>query len=141
MKREIAGALEQQAFRYAQSHHNDPLGCVVAKEVMAVMKEEALVERSARLGTYFLRELETIGKRHPIVKAIRGRGLMIALELEQHHATCSVTSAYQELFHRGFLVGYKPHFHIIQFYPALTIEQQDIVNLVRNLDEVLGSLN
>jgi acetylornithine aminotransferase len=141
MKREVAETLEQQAFRYGQSHHNDPLGCVVAQEVITVMKEESLVDRSARLGAYFLGELEKIGKRHPIVKEVRGRGLMIAVEFEQHHVTCPVTAVYQELLHRGFLVGYKPHLHTMQVYPALTIEQQDIENFVENLNDVLGSLN
>jgi len=137
MTRGIADRLENSGFRYAQSHQDDPLGCAIAREVITVIREEGLVERSDRVGTRFLRELEHLGERHDIVKEARGRGLMIALEFEDSDERFSVTSVYRELLKRGFIVGYNPAANLLRFYPALTIGEEDIAQLLENLDHIL----
>jgi acetylornithine/N-succinyldiaminopimelate aminotransferase len=70
MSRDVAASLEKSAFHYAQSHQNDPLACAIAREVITIMREQGLVERSARVGARFLRELELLGARHAIVSAL-----------------------------------------------------------------------
>lgn len=141
MTHDVAGRLENSAFRYAQSHQNDPLGCAIAKEVMSVIKDEGLIQRSSQVGTYFVRELEKLAKRHRLVKQVRGRGLMIAVEFERDDERFSLASAQRELFERGFVVGYKPAANLLRFYPALTIAQDDIAQLLENLDQILGVLS
>jgi len=140
MTHDIADRLDNSAFRYAQSHQNDPLGCAIAKEVVTVIGEDGLVERSNRVGTYFLHELEHLEKRHDIVKEVRGRGFMIAMEFESNDEHFSLTSVYHELLERGFLVGYKPAANLLRFYPALTIREEDIAQLLENLDHILEVL-
>ena len=140
MTHDIADRLDNSAFRYAQSHQNDPLGCAIAKEVVTVIGEDGLVERSNRGGTYFLHELEHLEKRHDIVKEVRGRGFMIAMEFESNDEHFSLTSVYHELLERGFLVGYKPAANLLRFYPALTIREEDIAQLLENLDHILEVL-
>jgi acetylornithine aminotransferase len=49
MQQKIAHELEGKAFKYAQSHQNDPLGCAVAAEVISIMEQNNLVERSQTL--------------------------------------------------------------------------------------------
>lgn len=137
MSQKIADSLASSAFRYAQSHQNDPLACAIAREVITVIREDGLVERSNRVGTYFLQELEHLEKRHNIVKQTRGRGLMIALEFEADNEHFSVTSVYHELLEKGFLVGYNPEANLLRFYPPLTIKEEDISQLLENLDHIL----
>jgi acetylornithine/N-succinyldiaminopimelate aminotransferase len=136
----IAERLESSGFHYAQSHQNDPLGCAVAREVVTVMAEDGLVERSARVGTHFLHQLERLGARHASVKEIRGRGLMIAVEFGRAGARFSLESVYRGLVDRGFLAGYKPAANLLRFYPPLTIGEADIAGLVENLDHILEAL-
>ncbi|NIO67796.1 MAG: aminotransferase class III-fold pyridoxal phosphate-dependent enzyme, partial [Anaerolineae bacterium] len=140
MTHDIADSLDNSAFRYVQSHQNDPLGCAIAKEVVTVILEDRLVERSNRVGKYFLHELEHLEERHDIVKEVRGRGLMIAMEFESNDEHFSLASVYHELLERGFLVGYKPATNLLRFYPALTIREKDIAQLLENLDHVLEAL-
>jgi len=59
----------------------NPLGCAVAREALRVIIEEKLCERSAELGTYFMRKLAEL--RSPLVHELRGKGLWIGLELNQ----------------------------------------------------------
>jgi acetylornithine/N-succinyldiaminopimelate aminotransferase len=140
MSHDIADRLENSAFRYAQSHQNDPLGCAIAKEVVTVLREDGLVERSNRVGTYFLHELGHLEKRHDVVREVRGRGLMIAMEFESNDERFSLNSVYHQLLERGFLVGYKPAANLLRFYPALTIREEDIAQLLENLDHILEVL-
>jgi acetylornithine aminotransferase len=133
----IPGRLEDSSFHYAQSHQNDPLGCAIAKEVITVLKEEALVERSARVGADFLQELQQVGERRDVVKDARGRGLMIALEFKHDDRVSWATSTYRRLLEHGFLVGCKPAFNVVRFYPPLTIGEEDIARLLEELERIL----
>lgn len=55
------------------------LGCAAAIAVLDIIKEENLVENSAKVGEYLIEEL----KKLPQIKEVRGRGLMIGLEFEE----------------------------------------------------------
>jgi acetylornithine/N-succinyldiaminopimelate aminotransferase len=139
MTRDIADRLEECEFRYAQSHQNDPLGCAIARAVITVLRKEELIERSNRIGAHFVRELEHLQTRHEVIKQVRGRGLMIALEFESRDERFSLDSVCHELFKAGYIVGYKPAANLLRFYPPLTIAQEDIAGLLENLDRILGT--
>ncbi|MGE5776359.1 MAG: aminotransferase class III-fold pyridoxal phosphate-dependent enzyme, partial [Chloroflexota bacterium] len=125
--------LEQDGFRYVQSHQNDPLGCAIAKEVIAIFREEFWVEKGDAKGQWFLDGLKQL-KRHEVVKEARGRGMELALEFQPQ---LSAASVYQTLLETRFLVGYYPAGNILRFDPALTIEQEDIAHLLECLDSML----
>jgi acetylornithine aminotransferase len=138
MTRDVAQGLEESGFHYAQSHQNDPLGCAVAREVIGVIRELGLIERSERVGAHLLGELRRVAERRDGVREVRGRGLMIAMELERGMPAISV---YSELLERGFIVGCKPAANLLRFYPPLIIGEEEIAGLLESLDQVLGSLN
>jgi acetylornithine aminotransferase len=138
MKRDIAEKLEESGFHYAQSHQNDPLGCRVAKEVIAVFREEGWVEKGNAKGECFLEGLKLLGKKHPVVKEARGRGMLLGLEFHPRQEF-SATVAYRALLEKGFLVGYYSAGNILRFDPALTIEQEDVAHLLECLDPMLES--
>jgi len=137
MKRDVAEKLEESRFHYVQSHQNDPMGCRIAREVIATFREEGWVERGNAKGECFLDGLKQLQKKHDIVKEARGRGMLIALELQQKY---SAASAYHALLEQGFLVGYYPAGNILRFDPALTIEEEDITQLLECLDVMLESV-
>ncbi|WP_434360422.1 aspartate aminotransferase family protein [Parasalinivibrio latis] len=137
MKREVADKLESQAFTYVQSHQNDPLGCAVANEVLSVIKDEKLIERSATLGAVFLDGLRKIEKRFDIVKNTRGRGLLLAIEFHPD-ARLSVTNLHRTLLEKGYLVGYYPKGNILRFSPPLTINEPEIEKFLLCLESLLA---
>lgn len=137
MTEEIARALEESQFRYAQSHQNDALGCAVAGEVIVVMQEEGLVEQSRTVGAVFLEELQGLAHKHECVKEVRGRGLMMALEFEDDDEHFSLQAVHRELFARGFLVGCVPAARLFRFYPPLVVRVEEVQELVQQLDEIL----
>ncbi|MGD8998271.1 MAG: aspartate aminotransferase family protein [Anaerolineae bacterium] len=137
----VSSQLEGSSFHYAQSHQNDPLGCAIAREVITVLREDGLVERGAKVGAYFLQELQRLRERHEVIKDVRGRGLMIALEFDDADRDSLATLAYRRLLERGFLVGCKPAFNILRFYPPLTIGTEDITRLLEELDRFLEEVH
>lgn len=136
----VAEKLENSLFHYAQSHQNDPLGCAVANEVITVMRAEGLVERSSRVGKWFLDELAQLAIQQKGIKEVRGRGLMIAIELDGSPGQIPVTEVYHQLLEKGFLVGYNPLANLLRFYPALIIQEEDILDLLKNLGNILNSV-
>jgi len=136
MSKEVAEKLEESGLRFAQSHQNDPLGCAVASEVIRILKEEHLIERGAELGAYFLQGLQTLARKHLIVKDARGRGMLLGLEL-QPHENLSVEVLYHAMLEQGFLVGFYPAGNILRFDPALTIEKESLDLFQKKLDLVL----
>ena len=137
MKDDVALRLETSSFRYAQSHQNDALACAVAKEVITVVQEDGLIERSNIIGAKFLNELEVMRQRYNNIKEVRGRGLMLAVEFKNNDETFSLASVYSKLLESGFLVGYKPAANLLRFYPALTINEHDIESMLDVLDQIL----
>lgn len=136
MQREVAEKLEASGLRYAQSHQNDPLGCAVAKEVIAVLRAGNWIERGKAVGRCFLDGLKRLQEKHPVVKDARGRGMLLGLEFHPHEIV-SAAWAYQALLEKGFLVGYYPAGNMLRFSPSLTIEEKDITNLLESLDSIL----
>ncbi len=136
MKQEIAEKLEDSGFHYAQSHQNDPLGCAVAREVIAILREENWVERGNAVGAYFLEGLKRLEEKCAVVKEARGRGMLLALEFHPHESI-SVAWAYQALLETGFLVGYYPAGNVLRFDPSLTIDKEDVIRLLECLDSIL----
>ncbi|MDD1743452.1 MAG: acetylornithine/succinylornithine family transaminase, partial [Methanomassiliicoccales archaeon] len=64
----------------------NPLGCAVATSVIGAIKQERLVERSAEKGEAWMKNLRAITKDHEQVRDIRGKGLMIGIEMEGEKA-------------------------------------------------------
>lgn len=137
---DVIGRLETGCFRHVQSHQNDPVGCAIAKEVVAVIREQGLVQRSAEVGTHFLRELKHLARRHEAVREVRGRGLMITVELDPKLTPTDVIAVCDGLLERGIIVGVSPSVNLLRFYPPLTIGVKDIAKLVESLDRILDSL-
>ena len=65
--------------QHGSTFGGNPLACAVARASLKVLVEEGLIERSAELGAYFKSGLEAV--RSNRVKEVRGRGLMLAVEL------------------------------------------------------------
>ncbi len=108
----------------------NPLGCAVARTALRVLDDEHLVERSAVLGAWLLAEVRTI--QHPSIVAVRGRGLMVAIELsEQARPYCEL------LKERGVLCK-ETHDFVIRLSPPLVVREADLAWAVEQLRGVFN---
>jgi len=136
MSKDVADAVEQSGFRYAQSHQDDPLGCSVVNEVISIIERDNLIERAAKMGDIFKHELIELSKRHTCIKEVRGVGLMLVVEFHTNE-DISVDTVHRKLFDAGFIAGCNPIANLIRFYPPLIIEEEHIRGMVSALDIIL----
>jgi 4-aminobutyrate aminotransferase apoenzyme (EC 2.6.1.19) len=66
---------------HASTFGGNPLACVAALAVIEAIKEERLLENATKQGTYILKRLEELKEASEIVGDVRGKGLMIGMEL------------------------------------------------------------
>ena len=109
----------------------NPLGCAVAREALRVTQDERLVERSAELGDWLLQQVQTI--RDERIVAVRGRGLMIAIELSE-----SARPFCEALKQRGLLCK-ETHDTVIRLSPPLVVAKDDLMWAVEQLRAVFAA--
>ncbi|UCC26483.1 MAG: ornithine--oxo-acid transaminase [Gemmatimonadales bacterium] len=111
----------------------NPLGAAVARAAMKVLVDEKLVERSAELGAWFMDQLRAIESPH--VREVRGRGLMIGVEVKESSGTarpfCEALQA------RGILAK-ETHHQVIRFAPPLVIDRETLEWALGHIREVLA---
>ncbi len=116
---------------HGSTYGGNPLGCAVALAALAVIREERLAERSAELGAWLVRELCTIA--HPNIRQIRGRGLLVGIEL-----TVPARSYCEALMEEGVLCK-ETHDYVIRIAPPLVVERDDLGWAVGKIRKVLES--
>ncbi|HJW42393.1 MAG TPA: ornithine--oxo-acid transaminase [Rhizomicrobium sp.] len=110
----------------------NPLACAVARAALKVIIDENLVEASARLGAKLLANLKSIPSSR--VKEVRGRGLMIAIEL--HADAGGARRVCERLLERGLLAK-ETHEHIIRIAPPLVLTEGQSDWIAGQFDAVL----
>jgi len=133
----IAKRVHETGFVYAQSHQNDPLGCAVVREVISVIQNEDLIRNSAVLGERFKCKLDDLAKQYSPVQEVRGVGMMLAIEFRDWLSTERLAGIHRDLFQEGFLVGSSRIAKLLRFYPALTIKDYDIDDMLTSLKAIL----
>jgi ornithine--oxo-acid transaminase len=107
---------------HGSTYGGNPLACAVARAALCVIEEEHLADRSAELGAWLLYELRKL--RHPHIKAIRGRGLLIGIEL-----LVPARSYCERLKDLGLLCK-ETHDFVIRLAPPLIISEEDLAWMV-----------
>jgi len=113
---EILGVFEPGS--HGSTYGGNPLACAVARTALRVIEEEKLIENSRRLGAWMLNELLTI--RHPLIRQIRGIGLLIGIDL-----SVKARPFCERLMQLGILCK-ETHDNVIRLAPPLVISQEDL---------------
>jgi len=97
-----------------------------------VLKEENLIENAALMGDYFQDQLRKINS--PYVKDIRGKGLLIGVELK--HEMGGARAFCEKLMKLGLLCK-ETHEHVIRFAPPLVVTREEIDWALERIRKVL----
>lgn len=108
------------------------LASAVARAALKVIRDEHLVENSAKMGEYFMGKLRAIDSPH--VKEVRGKGLLIGVELKPEAG--GARRFCEALMARGILAK-ETHDNVIRFAPPCIIDQKTIDWAVERISEVL----
>ncbi len=111
----------------------NPLACAVARTALRVLIEEGMIENAAKMGDYLQAGLHAINSN--VVREIRGRGLMVAVEL---HPDAGGARKYCEaLKDRGILCK-ETHSHTLRIMPPLIVTQAQIDEALAQFRAVLA---
>lgn len=127
---EVLGVLKPG--QHGSTFGGNPLACAVARAALRVLTEEGMIENSAKMGERFLSGLKDI--RSNIVKDVRGRGLMLAVELDP--AAGGARQYCYKLKERGLLAK-DTHGHTIRLAPPLIVTPDQVDWAVEQITEVL----
>lgn len=99
----------------------NPFACAIAREVLALVREEQPERRSAELGAYMLERLRAIKSKS--IKEVRGRGLMIGIDIDPAAGTAK--DFCKKLKKEGVLCK-DTHVQTIRMAPPLIISREDL---------------
>jgi ornithine--oxo-acid transaminase len=111
----------------------NPLAAAVSRAALRVIREEKLAERSQQLGEYFLEQLSEIPSPH--VKEVRGRGLLIGVELKPE---AKGARRFCEALQQKGILAKETHDNVIRFAPPLVIDKETIDWALPSIREVLN---
>jgi acetylornithine aminotransferase len=125
----VAAAFDAGA--HASTFGGTPLVTAACREVLRLLLNGDLLEHCRRMGDYFQEKLRSLQNRHPFIRSVRGRGLLLGLELEGEG---------QPLVHacleRGFLINCIQD-NVLRFAPPLIVTEHAIDALIDCLDGLL----
>lgn len=104
-----------------------PLQCRLALKVLEMIERPGFLDRVRETGGYFREQLRKLQKDLPVIREVRGEGLMLAAEL-----TMPGKSVVKEMLEAGFLMNCTQE-KVLRFLPPLIIER-------RHIDEFIGAL-
>ena len=102
---------------------------------LTALLEEGMLENCAEVGAYFLSRLEEMKRRFPFVEAVRGKGLILGMELKIEDGRPIVI----EMMKRGFLINCTMG-NVLRFLPPLIVTKEEVDQLVTALEEVFQRL-
>ncbi len=127
---DVLGVL--QPGEHGSTFGGNPLACAVARRAIKVLIEEGMIENAATMGSYFMRELRRISS--PKIREVRGRGLLIGLELLPEAG--GARQYCEQLKERGLLCK-ETHIHTIRLAPPLVIKREEIEWALARIEAVL----
>ena len=128
---------------HASTFGGNPISCVAALETIKLLEEE-LLENATTVGDYLLNKLREMQTRHAAIGDVRGKGLMIGVELvldrdSKEPATQLRDDLVQRCFHEGLLLlgcGAST----IRFCPPLVVSPEECDIALEIIDRVLDKL-
>jgi ornithine--oxo-acid transaminase len=112
----------------------NPLACAVGLAALDVIVDERLPERSAEMGAYLMDRLRSL--RTDRVKEVRGKGLLIGLEIKPEHGAARPYC--EKLMELGILAK-ETHGQVIRFAPPLVITKEEADWALDRIAKVLAS--
>jgi len=117
---------------HSSTFGGNPLSCAAGIAALKALTEDGLIKNSEKMGKIFIEGLEKLKENHSIIREVRGKGLMIGVELK-----FEVKDVLMNLIDRGVLMLYSGR-NILRILPPLVITENDITKVLQTLDTVLS---
>jgi acetylornithine aminotransferase/acetylornithine/N-succinyldiaminopimelate aminotransferase len=109
-----------------------PLACRAALEFLSILKKQRILQRVRSTGAYFRKRLEALQKKHPMIREVRGRGLMLAVGLDRPSRPLAAAA-----LERGLIIN-STHDTTLRFLPPLIVDKKLIDRACKTLQDVFA---
>jgi acetylornithine/N-succinyldiaminopimelate aminotransferase len=109
-----------------------PLACAVAIAVIDEIESEGLLQHVTEVGNYFQEQLSGLAKKHECIKDVRGKGLMLAAELDNADLAKQTVA---EMLKRRIVVNCTSD-TVLRFLPPFILERKHVDEAIKALDEI-----
>ena len=116
---------------HASTFGGSPLAMAAANATVKTMLQEGILEHCRKMGDYFLLQLKKLQQKNKIIKEVRGKGLMLAAQLNIESG-----DIVNECLQKGLLIN-SAGSKTLRFVPPLIITTQDVDQAIKVLDEVM----
>ena len=117
---------------HSSTFGGNPISCAAGTAALKALTEDGLIENSEKMGKMFREGLEKLKEKHNIIREIRGKGLMIGIEMK-----FEVRDILMGLIKEGVLMLYSGR-NILRILPPLVISEEDVTKVLHALDSVLS---
>jgi len=116
---------------HSSTFGGNPLACAAGTATLQALTQDGLVENAKNMGEKFLRGLNDLKSKHKIIREVRGKGLMIGVELK-----FEVKDILMEGIKKGLLLLYSGR-NILRLLPPLVMSDEDVTKSLQILDVLL----
>ncbi|HPN09629.1 MAG TPA: aspartate aminotransferase family protein [Syntrophales bacterium] len=124
----VAAAFEPGS--HASTFGGNPLGMAAARATLEILLSEGIIQECRNKGSYLMARMQELQTRHKLIKEVRGRGLLVGVELNREAAVIIARA-----MKRGLLIASAGP-NVLRFVPPLIATKQDIDQATAILDEV-----
>ena len=115
---------------HASTFGGNPLATAAGVAALTAILEEGMLENCQKVGSYFLTRLEEIKRKFPFVQEVRGKGLILGMELKMEGG-----SIVKEMIKKGVLINCTMG-NVLRFLPPLIVTREEVDQVVVALEEV-----
>ncbi|HET6531801.1 MAG TPA: aspartate aminotransferase family protein [Actinoplanes sp.] len=134
---EIEQTAYDRDFLFFTTHVSDPLVAAVGNTVLDVLERDKLDLRAAESGRFLSAGLRELARRHDVITDVRGRGLLVGLELVSDEVGAAVTRRCLELGLHMNVVQLPGMVSVFRIAPPLTATREELEGGLSILDEAL----
>lgn len=145
-------ATDEVADCFEPSDHHSTYGgnavvCVAALENINVLLEDKLIEKSLKTGKIFIEGLKTLENKHPLIGEVRGKGLMIGIEMVKDRKTKApavdeLNKLRAEMAKRGILINKGGALgNVVRIQPPLVITEEQTKIVLEKMDISLKTIS
>jgi acetylornithine/LysW-gamma-L-lysine aminotransferase len=116
---------------HSSTFGGNPISCAAGTAALKAITEDGLIENSEKMGKLFREGLEKLKENHSMIREIRGKGLMIGIEMK-----FEVKDILMGLIKKGVLMLYSGR-NILRILPPLVISEDDVTKVLHAIDSVL----
>ena len=116
---------------HSSTFGGNPLSCAAGTATLQALTQDGLIDNAEKMGELFRDGLERLKEKHTIIREIRGKGLMIGIELK-----FEVKDILMEGIEKNLLLLYSGR-NILRLLPLLVISEEDVTSSLEILDELL----